>query len=190
MALIRNAAIPKTIGRVVLGSYLAVHGAQKLFGSFGGDGLDATGEMFESIGLTPGRQMAQLGGATEFGGGLLTATGIADPLGPLALAGAMSVATAVHRDNGPLAADGGFEQPLTNLAFATVLAAAGSGAIRLGPRLPRWLAAAATIGAAGAAGAIIGRMLANQQAAGEAGDDAATGAPDLGVVEDAATADA
>src|SRR6266849_3649410 len=87
--------------RLVLGGYLTVHGAQKLFGAFGGHGLDATGAGFESIGLTPGKQMAALAGATELGGGLLTAAGIADPAGPLAIAGAMTVAAATHRANGP-----------------------------------------------------------------------------------------
>jgi putative oxidoreductase len=62
-------------GRVVLGSYLAVHGAQKLFGAFGGHGLDATAVGFDSLGLTPGLQMATLAGASELAGGLLTVTG-------------------------------------------------------------------------------------------------------------------
>jgi putative oxidoreductase len=83
--------------RLVLGGYLAVHGAQKLFGAFGGPGLDAAGAGFESIGLTPGKQMAALAGVTELAGGVLTGSGAADPLGPLAIIGAMSVAAATHR---------------------------------------------------------------------------------------------
>src|SRR6202451_1639735 len=106
------------ITRVVFGSYLAVHGAQKLFGMFGGHGLDATGAAFESMGLRPGKVMAALAGASEMGGGVLTATGIADPLGPLSIAGTMVVASAVHRKQGPLSQNGGFELPLTNLALA------------------------------------------------------------------------
>ena len=61
--------------RVVVGGYLAVHGAQKLFGAFGGPGLEKAAAGFERIGLAPGRQMAALAGATELGGGLLTAAG-------------------------------------------------------------------------------------------------------------------
>jgi putative oxidoreductase len=125
--------------RLVLGGYLAVHGAQKLFGAFGGSGLDKAGAGFERIGLTPGKPMAALAGATELGGGLLTATGVADPAGPLAIMGAMSVAATTHRANGPLAANRGFELPLTNLAAAAALAAAGPGRLRLGPGLPRRL---------------------------------------------------
>jgi putative oxidoreductase len=125
--------------RLVLGGYLAVHGAQKLFGLFGGRGLDATGAGFERIGLTPGKPMAALAGASELGGGLLTATGLAAPLGPVALIGTMVVASATHRAKGPLAANGGFELPLTNLAAAAALAAAGPGRFSIGPRAPRWV---------------------------------------------------
>jgi putative oxidoreductase len=132
--------------RLVLGGYLAVHGAQKLFGAFGGAGLDKAGAGFERIGLTPGKPMAALAGATELGGGVLTAMGAADPAGPLAIMGAMTVASATHRANGPLAARGGFELPLTNLIAAAALAAAGPGRLSLGPRLPRRLAAAAAVG--------------------------------------------
>jgi putative oxidoreductase len=126
--------------RLVLGGYLAVHGAQKLFGAFGGGGLEKTGAGFERLGLTPGKPMAALAGATEFGGGLLTATGVADPAGPLAIMGVMSVAATTHRANGPLNANRGFELPLTNMAAAAALAAAGPGRLRLGPGLPRRLA--------------------------------------------------
>ena len=124
-----------TAARAVLGGYLAVHGAQKLFGSFGGAGLDGTAELFDKIGLTPGRQMAALAGATELGGGVLTATGALHPLGPVAVASTMAVATAVHRKAGPLATKGGYELPLTNLAFAVVLATARPGH-HIGRRLP------------------------------------------------------
>jgi putative oxidoreductase len=123
--------------RVVVEGYLAVHGAQKLFGAFGGPGLAKAAAGFERIGLAPGRQMAALAGAAEPGGGLLTVAGAADPAGPLAIIGTMAVASATHRANGPLARDGGFELPLTNLAAAAALAAAGPGRFRAGPALPR-----------------------------------------------------
>jgi putative oxidoreductase len=147
------------IGRTVLGGYLAVHGAQKLFGAFGGHGLDATAAGFESLGLTPGKQMAMLAGAAELGGGVLTATGIADPLGPISIAGAMAVATAVHRKQGPLSANGGFELPLTYLAFATVLAVADIEAGHVGPRLPKKLTALVALGAAGLSGYSLAKLL-------------------------------
>jgi len=152
--------------RVVEGGYLAVHGAQKLFGAFGGPGLEKAAAGFERIGLAPGRQMAALAGAAELGGGLLTVAGAADPAGPLAIIGTMAVASATHRANGPLARDGGFELPLTNLAAASALAVAGPGRFRAGPALPRPLAAAAA-----AIGGLlaIGTLVKMVKAAGAAG---------------------
>src|SRR4051794_19782336 len=85
------------IARVVLGAYMFVHGTQKLFGWFGGPGLDAASKGFAGMGLTPGKPMAALAGSSEAVGGVLTAVGLADPFGPVAIAGAMTVATAVHR---------------------------------------------------------------------------------------------
>ena len=145
--------------RLVLGSYLAVHGAQKLFGAFGGPGLERAGAGFERIGLTPGKPMAALAGATELGGGLLTVAGVADPAGPLAIIGAMTVASATHRASGPLAANRGFELPLTNLAAAAALAAAGPGRFRIGPPLSRRLTTAAVAGGAVLAAASLAKML-------------------------------
>lgn len=133
--------------RSVLGGYLAVHGAQKLFGAFEGHGLEATGAGFHALGLRPGKAMAALAGASELGGGVLTATGVAEPLGPLAIAGTMAVATAVHRKQGPMSQKGGFELPLTNLAAAVGLLSTGLGGWRVGPRLPRWLTTISVLGA-------------------------------------------
>jgi putative oxidoreductase len=126
--------------RLVLGGYLAIHGAQKLFGVFEGPGLDKVGLGFASMGLTPGRPMAALAGASELGGGLLTASGLADPFGPIVIAGTMAVASVVHRSAGPMAAKGGFELPLTNLALASMIAVAGPGRYRAGRSLPKALA--------------------------------------------------
>ncbi len=153
----RNAALLGT--RLVLGGYLAVHGAQKLFGLFGGPGLEKAGAGFDRIGLRPGRQMAAAAGITELAGGVLTAAGVGDPAGPLAIMGAMSVAATTHRANGPLAAKGGFELPLTNMAAAAILAAGGPGRFRLGPSLPRPLAAVAAAGGALLAAGLLTRML-------------------------------
>jgi putative oxidoreductase len=145
--------------RLVVGGYLAVHGAQKLFGVFGGPGLTKAGAGFDGIGLTPGKQMAALAGATELGGGLLTAAGAADPAGPLAIIGAMTVASVTHRASGPLAANRGFELPLTNLAAAAGLLASGPGRLRLGPPLSRRLTMVAAAGGALLAAASLARML-------------------------------
>jgi putative oxidoreductase len=147
---VRNVGL--LVSRGIFGSYLAVHGAQKLFGWFGGHGLDATGATFESMGLRPGKSMAALAGASELGGGVLTATGLADPLGPLAIAGTMVVASTVHRKQGPLAQNGGFELPLTNLALAVGLMSTGAGRWRLGRQTPKGLTVVSSlVGAAMAA---------------------------------------
>ncbi|MCL6091825.1 MAG: DoxX family protein [Actinobacteria bacterium] len=146
------------IARSVLGGYLAVHGAQKLFGAFGGHGVEATAAGFGSMGLRPAKAMAVLAGLSEMGGGVLTATGIADPLGPVAVAGTMAVAVAVHREHGPLAQNGGFELPLTNLALAVALMAS-PGKLRIGLRLPSSLARLAVIGGIGAAAVATGQIL-------------------------------
>jgi len=145
--------------RLVLGGYLAAHGAQMLFGSFGGHGLAATAARFESMGMRPGRAMAVLAGASELGGGILTVAGIGYPLGPLAIAGTMAVATSVHRTSGPLAQEGGYELPLTNLALAVGSMSAGPGRFRAGPGLPKRLARLAFVGGAGLAAVSVAQVL-------------------------------
>jgi putative oxidoreductase len=122
------------IARMVFGCYLAIHGAQKLFGSFNGSGPEITGGFFKQIGIRPSKPMAYLAGTSELAGGILTATGIADPLGPVIIAGTMAVASSTHLDKGALAQDGGFELPLTNMAMAIALMSSGTGVVRLGPR--------------------------------------------------------
>lgn len=145
--------------RVVVGTYLAVHGAQILFGSFHGHGLEATGHGFDMAGLRPGRQMATLAGATNLAGGVFTAAGILDPLGPLAIMGTMAVASVLHRRHGPLNAKGGYELALTNLAAAAALAATGPGELAIGPKLPGAFTRVAAIAGAAAAVTIARRVL-------------------------------
>jgi len=148
-----------------VGGYLAAHGAQKLFGSFGGHGLEGTGGFFESLGLVPGKEMAALAGGAEFGGGALTALGLAHPLGPVAIAATMATAATTHRPKGPFAANGGYELPLTNLAAALVLATVGPGRIRLGGRLSAPMSAIVALTAAGVSAYAASKVLANQQQA-------------------------
>ena len=162
--------------RAAVGGYVAVHGAQKLFGAFEGPGLEGTAGYFESLGLEPGRQMAVLGGGAELVGGTLTATGILHPLGPVAVAGVMTSAASTHVPNGPFASNGGFELPVTNLAAALALAALGPGALRLGPRLSPVKATVVTLATAGLSAYAISRVLAKQGAPSPqsvAGSDAA-----------------
>jgi putative oxidoreductase len=149
--------------RTVLGGYLAAHGAQKLFGTFGGHGLEPTAAGFERLGLRPGRVTATAAGLSELGGGLLTAAGLASPVGPVAIAGTMAVASAVHRASGPFAADRGYELPVTNLAAALALAVAGPGRYSLdgltGLRLHRILTGIVVAGAVGGAAVNVAMLL-------------------------------
>lgn len=130
--------------RWTLGSLMAGHGSQKLFGWFEGYGLQGTSGWLESLGLRPGKPWAIAAGLSEFGGGVLMVLGFLNPLGPLGVTGAMAMAIAkVH----PLfkkpiwATSGGAEFPLTNTAIASALMLMGPGKYSLdralGVRLPR-----------------------------------------------------
>ena len=117
--------------RLGLGGTLAAHGTQKLFGWFGGHGLEGTGAFFESIGFTPGRPNAILAGLGEAGGGVLLALGLATPAGGAAAAGTMAVAATMHKDKGFFAQDGGYEYPLMLGVAAAALALGGPGQLSL-----------------------------------------------------------
>jgi putative oxidoreductase len=131
--------------RVVLGGLMTGHGAQKLFGWWGGHGLDGTSAWLESMGLRPGRPWAVLAGSSEFAGGVLSLLGLLNPLGPLGVIGAMAMATRKAHWGKPVwVTEGGPELPVTNMSIATALMLAGSGKYSLdgalGIRLPRWIA--------------------------------------------------
>jgi putative oxidoreductase len=149
--------------RAVLGGYLAAHGAQKLFGTFGGHGIEPTAAAFEGLGLRPGRVTATAAGLSELGGGLLTMAGLASPVGPAAIAGTMVVASATHRASGPFAANRGYELPATNLAVALALAAAGPGRYSLdgltGLRLHRVITGIVVAGAVAGAAVNVAMLL-------------------------------
>jgi putative oxidoreductase len=153
--------------RLLLGGYMGIHASQKLFGMFHGPGLDGIGPVFEEHGLIPGREMAMAAAATEITGGILTITGIADPAGPLAVAGAMSVAAAHNREGGLMAARGGVELPVAYVTLALTLAATGSGKYKNGPAIPGRLAALGALAGGIAAGALIAKMVTNKPAPAE-----------------------
>ena len=130
--------------RTLIGLLFAAHGAQKLFGWFGGGGPEGTGEMFESMGLRSGRRNALAAGAAEAGGGALLAVGIAKPLGAAALNGSMI--TAIHHAHLPRGLwnhEGGYEFNLVLLASIFAVVAEDEG-------LP-WAVAALAAGALGSA---------------------------------------
>lgn len=114
--------------RLVLGLLMAAHGAQKLFGWFGGHGLAGTGGFFESLGFRPGRLFASAAGISEFGGGLLVTLGLFGPVGPALMLSVMIVAAvSVHAPNGLFAMSNGIEVPLLYGVGALALVLAGFG---------------------------------------------------------------
>ena len=118
--------------RLVLGVIFIGHGAQKLFGSFGGPGLKGTAQGFEQIGVRPGRLMALMAGLAEFGGGILVILGFLTPLAALALIGVMIVAVlTVHLKNGFFNTNGGYEFNLALAGIALTLLIVGAGAYSL-----------------------------------------------------------
>jgi putative oxidoreductase len=153
--------------RVVLGAIVAAHGAQKLFGWFGGHGIRGTAGWLESMQLRPGRVFATVNGLAEFGGGALIALGFLTPLGAAAVAGVMFVAVAlVHLRNGFFNSAGGYEFNLLIAATAIALAVTGPGRFSLDNIVgwdlagPEWGIAAFGVAAAAAGTVLVVRALA------------------------------
>jgi putative oxidoreductase len=148
--------------RVGLGGTLAVHGAQKLFGWFGGHGVAGTAGGMEAMGFQPPKISAVLAGLGEAGGGTLLALGLATPVGGAAAASTMFAAGSVHKPAGFFAMEGGYEYNVILGLGAAALAIRGPGRYSLdrllGDRLNRpWLAAAALAGFGAASAFVVGR---------------------------------
>lgn len=118
--------------RIPVGLILSAHGAQKLFGWFGGGGLQGTAQWLTSIGLEPGLLMALLAGGAEFFGGLALIFGLLTRPAALAAAFTMLVAIfSVHISNGLFMANGGYEFALSLLAASVALMFQGAGRLSL-----------------------------------------------------------
>jgi putative oxidoreductase len=116
------------IARVIVGLVMAAHGTQKLFGWFGGYGLNATGEFMTTIGFNQGRAFAAMASIVEITSGVLVALGFLGPVGPALMISVMLVAAiTVHRKNGLFAAKNGIEIPLLYASAALVFAVVGFG---------------------------------------------------------------
>jgi putative oxidoreductase len=144
--------------RLTVGLTLAAHGAQKLFGWFGGPGLDAIAPMFSQVGFEPGRRHALVAGLVEVGGGLLLALGFFTPVAATLVFAVMFVAAAsVHVKKGFFLASGGFEYTLVLGVAGLAIAFTGPGAFSLDALLgysvsgALWGAAALLVGLAGGA---------------------------------------
>ncbi len=118
--------------RATVGITLAAHGAQKLFGWFGGHGLAGTGHFMTTLGFHPGRRHALMAGLAETAGGVLLALGLLTPVGAALVASVMLVAAlTVHAKNGFFGADGGYEYNLVLGVSALSVAFTGPGLLSI-----------------------------------------------------------
>ena len=158
--------VGRTILRLTVGPLFVGHGTQKLFGWFGGAGLEDTGSSFERLGLRPGRRHAIAAGAAEAAGGALIAVGFLTPLATALLSGVMTTAIRkVHARNGVWLTKGGFEYNAVLIAALAALTDQGPGRPSLDaallPRLRGPRLVLASIGA-GVAGSYLSERLFNE----------------------------
>lgn len=156
--------------RLVVGLTLAAHGAQKLFGWFGGYGLAGTGGFMEQLGFHPGKRAALMAGLSEAVGGLLLALGAATPLAATLIVGVMSVAIAtVHLPKGFFNHLGGFEYLMVLSTVAVSVVLAGPGRFSIDAWLGRevagvaWALGALIVGLAGGLLQLVSRHPAPQE---------------------------
>ncbi len=148
------------IARAIIGLLMAAHGTQKLFGWFGGVGLNVTGEFMTTIGFNQGRAFAAIASIVEITSGLLIALGSLGPVGPALMISVMIVAAmTVHWKNGLFAGKNGIEIPLLYASLALVFAVVGFGPYSLdamlgihNPWAPSFTWAVIAIGIAGGLG--------------------------------------
>ena len=161
--------IGRLLLRATVGGFFIGHGTQKLFGWFGGYGLDGTGQFFEKIGIRPGRRNALAAGLSETGGGAALALGLATPAAAAALTGTMLTAIhRVHLKNGPWVSSGGYEYNVVLIAAVLALAETGPGEPSLDSALGvEWSGPTAALAAlaAGALGALAAHMVSESQPA-------------------------
>lgn len=148
--------------RLAVGLLFVGHGAQKLFGAFGGAGIDGTAATFDKIGLRPARVHATAAGCAELGGGLLLVLGLLTPLAAATITAVMVTAiVTVHARNGVWNTEKGFEYNLVLIAAAFAIAGAGPGAWSLDHALgldlggAEWALAALAAGLLGSIGTVL-----------------------------------
>ncbi|MGO1246873.1 MAG: DoxX family protein [Oceanisphaera sp.] len=122
--------------RLSAGAIFVAHGAQKLFGSFGGHGLQGTAQWMASIGLEPGYLMALTAGSAEFFGGIALLMGLLTRPAALMLVITMLVAIInVHLANGFFMSNNGYEFALALLGISVALVFNGGGKLSLDRKL-------------------------------------------------------
>jgi putative oxidoreductase len=156
---------------ILVGLLFVGHGAQKLFGAFGGHGLEGTAGFFESLGLRPGRFHAFAAGFNEFVGGALLALGLLVPVAAALLIATMVAASlTAHRGKGIWNQNSGTELPLVYAGVAFALAAVGAGDVSLDSALGLdihglgWALAALAAGVLGGLGAVASGRLGRTRA--------------------------
>ena len=118
--------------RIAAGIIFMAHGAQKLFGWFGGYGLEGTGQWMASIGLEPGYFMALMAGSAEFFGGLFLLLGLLTRATSIVLAFTMVVAiVTVHLPNGLFMSNNGYEFGLALMVISISTAISGAGKLSI-----------------------------------------------------------
>ncbi len=152
------------IARVLVGLLITAHGSQKLFGWFGGHGLEATGKYFGQLGFQPARLFATAAALGELSSGLLIAMGLFGPVGPALLLAVMIVAAiSVHWPNGLFATNDGIELPLLYSIAAIRFALTGPGRYSLDALLGlqwAWMPVAIWIAiVAGVSGGVVNLVL-------------------------------
>ncbi|WP_270889997.1 DoxX family protein [Pedococcus sp. 5OH_020] len=170
--------IGRLAARVVIGGLFVGHGTQKLFGWFGGPGLEGTEQMMGAIQMRPTRANALAAGVSETAGGALLIAGAATPLAASALIGTMVTAIRkVHQPKGVWAAQGGWEYNAVLIAALLALVDAGPGDVSVDSALgrqewgPGWAVGGLAAGAAASAAAIaLGRHASSDQATSSGSD--------------------
>lgn len=153
--------VGRLVVRSVIGSLFVGHGTQKLFGWFGGPGIAGTSGMMTALSMHPPKRNALAAGISETAGGVMLIAGLATPLAAADLIGVMTTAIRkVHVNNGPWAANGGWEYNAVLIAALLVLADDGPGDISLDSALglnltgPAWALAAAGLGVGASAATV------------------------------------
>jgi putative oxidoreductase len=121
-----------TVLRIIVGIIFMAHGSQKLFGMFGGYGLEGTGQYMASLGLNPGYLMALMSGSAEFFGGLGLVVGLlARPAAVVLIVMLVIAILSVHIHNGLFMANNGYEFALALLGGAIAVLIEGAGRLSL-----------------------------------------------------------
>lgn len=135
---ISNGGWAATVLRIPTGIVLAAHGSQKLFGWFGGYGLEGTGQFMASLGLEPGYLMALLAGSAEFFGGAGLLLGfLTRPAAAVAGLTMLVALFAAHWGKGFFMATHGIEYALVLTTICASLALMGGGNLAIDRVLER-----------------------------------------------------